>query len=58
VDPLSQEVYSVKCHFDKRTCGETWMVDDPKAEGIRHFKPLPVSTDPLLITDRSIVEII
>ena len=57
VDPVSQEVYAVKYDFDKRTCGETWMVPDPEAEGIRHFKSLPVSTDPLILTDRSIIEI-
>ncbi|MFA6291233.1 MAG: beta-galactosidase [Victivallales bacterium] len=55
VDPLTQEVYAVKCEFDKRTCGETWMKPDPKAEGIRHFKPLPVSTDPLILTDLKVV---
>ncbi len=43
---------------DKRTCGESWMQPDPRAQGIRHFNPLPVSTDPLILTDRSHVEII
>jgi len=57
IEPVSQEVYAVKYDFDKRTCGETWMDPDPNAEGIRHFKPLPFSTDPLIITDRSIVKI-
>jgi hypothetical protein len=31
------------------------MVPDPDNEGIPHFKPLPVSTDPLLLTDRSAI---
>ncbi len=57
VDPVAQEVYSLTCGFDKRTCGESWMEPDPNAEGVRHFKPLPVSTDPLIMTDRSIVQI-
>ncbi|MEI6425009.1 MAG: hypothetical protein WCP55_22550, partial [Lentisphaerota bacterium] len=58
IEPVSQEVYAVKYDFDKRTCGETWMVPDSEAEGIRNFKPLPVSTDPLIMTDRSVIEVV
>jgi hypothetical protein len=43
---------------DKHTCGETWMVPDPNAEGIFHFKTLPVSTAPPLMTDRSVIEVV
>jgi hypothetical protein len=57
IDPVSQEVYAVDVQMDKRTCGETWMVPDPEAEGIYHFPSLPVSTDALIMTDRSIIEI-
>lgn len=57
VDPLSQEVYAVAVEMDKRTCAETWMKPDPAAEGIRVFKPLPISTNPLLLTDLSIIEL-
>lgn len=57
IDPVSQDVYAVAVERDRRTCAETWMTPDAQAEGVRHFKPLPVSTDPLLLTDRSLVEI-
>lgn len=57
IDPISQEVYAVAMEYDKRTCAETWMSPDPRADGVRHFKPLPASTDPLILTDRSIVEV-
>jgi hypothetical protein len=57
IDPLSQDVYAVRAEWDKRTAGETWMEPDPGAEGIRVFKSLPISTSPLLLTDRSVVEI-
>ncbi len=57
IDPVEQDVYTVTFDMDKRTCAETWMTPDAQAEGVRHFKPLPVSTDPLLLTDRSLVEI-
>jgi hypothetical protein len=57
IDPVSQDVYAVAVEYDKRTCAETWMSPDPRAEGVRHFKPLPASTDPLILTDRSIVEV-
>jgi hypothetical protein len=57
IDPVSQDIYAVEFKMDKRTCGETWMFDDPNAEGIHNFKPLPISIDPLIITDRSIVEL-
>jgi len=58
IDPVSQDVYAVTVGRDKRTCGETWMVDDPEAEGVRHFTSLPISTDPLIFTDRSLIELI
>ncbi len=57
IDPVSQEVYAVEFEMDKRTCAETWMVPDQEAEGVYHFKPLPVSTDALILTDRRLVEI-
>ncbi|HEY3417610.1 MAG TPA: hypothetical protein VGM23_12065, partial [Armatimonadota bacterium] len=57
IEPVSQEVYAVDGELDKRTCAETWMEPDPTAEGVRVFRPLPVSNSPLLLTDRSIVEI-
>jgi hypothetical protein len=55
IAPVSQEVYAVSADRDRRTCAESWMVPDPQAEGVLHFTPLPVSTDPLLLTDRSLV---
>ena len=58
IDPVTQHVYSVTWDMDKRTCAETWMDPDPAAEGVRVFKPLPVSNSPLLMTDRSAVEIL
>jgi hypothetical protein len=58
IDPVTQDVYTVTWEMDKRTCAETWMDPDPTAEGVRVFKPLPISNSPLLLTDRSIVEIV
>ncbi len=58
IDPVSQDIYAVEYDRDRRSCAETWMTPDPNAEGVIHFKPLPVSTDPLLITNRSIVDIL
>lgn len=58
IDPLTQRVYSVPFEMDKRTCAETWMHPDPEAEGVRVFNPLPISNTPLLLTDRSIVEVV
>jgi hypothetical protein len=55
IAPVSQEVYAVTVDRDRRTCAETWMNPDPRAEGVFHCKPLPVSTDPLLLTDRSLI---
>lgn len=57
IEPVTQEVYSINAQFDKRTCAETWMTPDPKAEGIRVFKSIPISNSPLLLTDRSIVNV-
>lgn len=57
IEPLSQEVYAVEFEMDKRTCAETWMSGREDVEGVFHFKLLPVSTDPLLITDESLIEI-
>ncbi len=57
IDPTNQDVYSVKMDFDKRTCAETWMDPDPNAEGVRLFKPLPVSNSPLLLMDLSAIEL-
>lgn len=57
IDPLTQRVYSTHFEMDRRTCAETWMQPDPDAEGVRVFKPLPISNTPLILTDRSIVEI-
>lgn len=57
IEPVSQEVYSLSFEMDQRTCAESWMVSDPEAEGVYHFKPLPISTDALLMTDRSIIKI-
>ena len=58
IDPVTQDVYAVTWEMDKRTCAETWMAPDPSAEGVRVFKPLPISNSPLLMTDRSIVDLI
>jgi hypothetical protein len=58
IDPVTQEVYAVTWEMDKRTCAETWMDPDPQGEGVRVFKPLPISNSPLLMTDRSAVEIL
>lgn len=57
IEPVSQEVYALDFEMDQRTCAETWMVPDPEAEGVRVFRGLPISTSPLLMTDRSIVEL-
>ena len=57
IDPLSQEVYEIEFKMDKRTCGESWMFDDEEAEGIRHFDDLPICNSPLIMTDRSIIEL-
>lgn len=53
IEPISQEVYAVAGDRDRRTCAETWMTPDASAEGVRVFKSLPVSTSPLLLTERS-----
>jgi polysaccharide biosynthesis protein PslG len=58
IDPITQEVYAIEFEMDKRTCAETWMDPDEEAEGVRHFKSLPISNSPLIMTDRSIIEII
>ncbi len=52
------QVYSVEFEMDKRTCAETWMEPDQEAEGVRHFPSLPVSNEPVLLTDRSVVEVV
>jgi len=57
IDPVSQEVYALPFDMDRLTCGESWMDPDPEAEGLRHFSPVPVSTEPLLLTDQSIIEL-
>ncbi len=57
IDPITQEVYEIDMRFDKRACGETWMFDDPEAEGIRLFSPLPITNSPLFLTDRSAIEL-
>ncbi len=58
IDPVTQEVFAVKMDRDRRTCGESWMSPDPEAEGLRVFPDLPVSTDPLLLTDRSLIDLL
>lgn len=58
IDPVTQEVYAVEFEMDKRTCAETWMNPDPEADGVHHFKPLPISTSPLILTDRSVVDVV
>jgi hypothetical protein len=55
---VAQEVFAVKMDRDRRTCGESWMSPDPEAEGLRVFPDLPVSTDPLLLTDRSLIDLL
>ncbi len=57
INPATQEVFSVEYSMDKRTCAEDWMDPDPDAEGIRFFDALPISNSPLILTDRSIVEL-
>lgn len=57
IEPITQQVYAVAGTRDRRTCAETWMHPDPEAEGVRVFSPLPVSTSPLLLTDRSLIEL-
>ena len=57
IDPVTQEVYSIEFEMDKRTCGESWMYPDEEAEGLRHFDNLPISNSPLIMTDRSIINI-
>jgi polysaccharide biosynthesis protein PslG len=58
IDPVTQCVYEVEFEWDRRTCAETWMEPDPKAEGLRVFKSLPISNSPLILTDRSILELL
>jgi hypothetical protein len=58
IEPVSQKVYSIEFKMDKRTCGENWMEPDEQAEGIRHFYGLPVCNSPLIMTDRSLIEVI
>lgn len=58
IDPLSQEVYAASFEWDKRTCAETWMHPDPEAEGVRVLRPLPVSTSPFILTDRSLIDLL
>lgn len=57
IEPISQRVWSVACERDRRTCAETWMQPDPGAEGVRVLSPVPVSTSPLLLTDRSLIDL-
>ncbi len=57
IDPRTGRVYALEMAHDRRCCGETWMFDDPQAEGLRVFRPLPVSSSPLLLTDRSILKL-
>lgn len=57
IEPVSQSVYALPFGWDKRTCAETWMSPDPDAQGVRVFKSLPVSSSPLILTDRSIIEL-
>ncbi len=55
IDPVAQDVYAVSFEMDKHSCGAHWLAPDPRAEGVRSFKPLPISSDPLILTDRSLV---
>lgn len=55
IDPISQDVYEVEFEMDKRTCAETWMFPDPTAKGVHHFTSLPISTDVLILTDKSLI---
>ena len=55
IDPIAQTVYAVEAAWDKRTCAETWMQPDATADGVRHFKPLPICNSPLLLTDRALI---
>jgi hypothetical protein len=57
IDPVSQEVYAVDFEMDKRTCAETWMFADPDAQGVHYFPSLPASTDALILTDRSVIQL-
>jgi hypothetical protein len=57
IDPVTQAVYAMEYEMEKRTCAETWMAPDPTAQGIYHFPSLPVSTMPLIMTDRSVIQI-
>lgn len=58
IEPVSQAVYEVPVARDRRTCAESWMQPDPDSEGIRVIGPVPVCNSPMIITDRSIVEVI
>lgn len=57
IDPLTQEVFALPLERDRRTCAESWMHPDPAAEGVWVLKPVPVSTSPLLLTDRSLIDL-
>ena len=56
IDPVSGDVYMIDMKYDRRSCGESWMYDNPNSEGLRVFQ-VPLSNSPLLLTDRSLVEI-
>lgn len=58
IDPVNQDVYAVVFDWDRRACAETWMDPDPEAAGIRVFKPLPIGNSPLILTDRSKVQVV
>lgn len=57
IAPVEQDVYAVPFDWDKRTAGETFIKPDPRNQGLRHFKPVPVSNEPLMLTDRSLIAI-
>lgn len=58
IEPITQKVYEIPCEMDKRTCAETWMFPDPEAEGVRRFPCLPVCNSPLLLTDKTLIEVV
>lgn len=56
INPVDGNVYQLEMKIDRRSCGEFWMYDNPATEGLRVFD-VPLSNSPLLLTDRSLIEL-
>ena len=56
INPADGEVYQLEMKIDRRSCGESWMFDNPNSAGLMVFQ-VPLSNQPLLMTDRSLIEL-